>query len=221
MGHEWDFAFLLEQRHFILRGIMGTFRLAFTCVVAGMAIGLVVAAARLSPFALLRFLGTCYVEFFRNIPALVLIFWCHFTLPILTGMQPDAFVAAGTAVSLYAGGYMTEIFRSGIQSVERGQWEAARAIGFGYLGQMRYVVLPQAIRNITPPMTNQVMEVVKTTAIASTIAYGEVLYSAKLLSDQEFRPIESYTAVGIFFIVVLTLVSAASGLLERRLRRHG
>jgi polar amino acid transport system permease protein len=161
------------------------------------------------------------VEFFRNIPALVLIFWCYFTLPILTGMQPDAFVAASTAVSLYAGAYMTEIFRSGIQSIERGQWEAARAIGFGYLGQMRHVVLPQAIRNIAPPMTNQVMEVVKTTAIASTIAYGEVLYSAKLLSDQEFRPIESYTAVGIFFIVVLTLVSAASGLLERRLRRHG
>ncbi len=86
---------------------------------------------------------------------------------------------------------------------------------------MRYVVLPQAMRSIVPPLTNQVMEVVKTTAIASTIAYGEVLYSAKVLSDQEFRPIESYTAVGVFFIIVLALVSLASSLLERRLRRHG
>jgi polar amino acid transport system permease protein len=222
MGHEWDFAFLLEQRHFLLHGIVGTLRLAVTCVLAGMALGLVFAAARLSRRGPLRLLGTCYVEFFRNIPALVLIFWCYFTLPILTGMQPNAFAAAGAAVSLYAGAYMTEIFRSGIQSIEKGQWEAARAIGFGYLGQMRYVVLPQAIRNVAPPLTNQVMEIVKTTAaVASAIAYGEVLYSAKLLSDQEFRPIETYTAVGVFFIVVLALVSAASSLLERRLRRHG
>src|SRR3712207_5043454 len=136
-------------------------------------------------------------------------------------MQPNAFAAAATAVSLYAGAYMTEIFRSGIQAVERGQWEAARAMGFGYLGQMRHVVLPQALRNIMPPLTSQVMEVVKTTAVASTIAYGEVLYSAKLPSDQEFRPIESYTAVGVFFILLLALVSGASGLLERGLRRRG
>lgn len=221
MGHEWDFAFLLDQRDFILRGILGTFRLAITCVLAGMALGLVFAAARLSRFAALRLLGTCYVEFFRNIPVLVQILWCYFAIPIITGAQPGPFAAAATAVSLYAGAYMTEIFRSGIQSVEKGQWEAARAIGFGYLAQMRYVVLPQAMRSITPPLTNQVMEVVKTTAIASTIAYGEVLYSAKVLSDQEFRPIESYTAVGVFFIVVLALVSAASSLLEWRLRRHG
>lgn len=221
MGHDWDFAFLLDQRDFILRGIMGTFQLAIACVLAGMTLGLVFASARLSRFAVLRLIGTCYVEFFRNIPVLVLIFWCYFTLPILIGAQPGAFAAAATAVSLYAGAYMTEIFRSGIQSIEKGQWEAARAIGFGYLGQMRYVVLPQALRVITPPLTSQVMEVVKTTAIASTIAYGEVLYSAKLLSDQEFRPIESYTAVGVFFIIVLALVSAASSLVERRLRRHG
>lgn len=221
MGHDWDFAFLLDQRDFILRGIIGTFQLAITCVLAGMALGLVFATARLSRFLALRLIGTCYVELFRNIPALVLIFWCYFTLPILIGTQPGAFTAAATAVSLYAGAYMTEIFRSGIQSIEKGQWEAARAIGFGYLGQMRYVVLPQALRVVTPPLTSQVMEVVKTTAIASTIAYGEVLYSAKLLSDQEFRPIESYTAVGVFFIIVLALVSAASSLVERRLRRHG
>ena len=221
MGHEWDFAFLVQQQGFVLKGVTGTLRLAGTCVAAGMAIGLVFAAARLSPSAPLRLLGTGYVEFFRNIPALVLIFWCYFTLPILTGMQPNAFAAAATAVSLYAGAYMTEIFRSGIQAVERGQWEAARAMGFGYLGQMRHVVLPQALRNIMPPLTSQVMEVVKTTAVASTIAYGEVLYSAKLLSDQEFRPIESYTAVGVFFILLLALMSGASNLLERGLRRRG
>ena len=221
MGHEWDFSFLLGQWHFIRQGLLGTLRLALTCVAAGMVLGLIFATARLSRFAALRFAGTCYVEFFRNIPVLVQIFWCYFALPILTGMQPNAYTAASVAVSLYAGAYLTEIFRSGIQSIEQGQWEAARAIGFGYAGIMRNVVLPQAIRNVVPPMTSQVMEIVKTTTVASTIAYGETLYSAKLLSDQEFRPIETYTAVGVFFIVVLALLSALSILLERRLQRHG
>lgn len=220
MDHGWDFAFLLEQRDFILRGLMGTLRLAATCVVAGVILGLFFATAQLSRFAPLRLLGVAYVEFFRNIPVLVQIFWCYFTLPILTGMQPNAFSAAVVAISLYAGAYLAEIFRSGIQSIERGQWEAARAIGFGHLALMRWVVLPQAVRAVVPPLTNQVMEIVKTTTVASTIAYGEILYSAKVLSDQEFRPIESYTAVGIFFIVTLTFVSLLSSWLERRLRRH-
>lgn len=221
MGHEWDFSFLWEQRFFILRGLEGTLRLAVTCVAAGMILGLVFATARLSRFAALRAIGTAYVEFFRNIPVLVQIFWCFFALPILTGMQPNAYVASAVAVSLYAGAYLTEIFRSGIQSIETGQWEAARAIGFGYAGIMRNVVLPQAVRNVVPPLTSQVMEIVKTTTVASTIAYGETLYSAKVLSDQEFRPIETYTAVGIFFIALLAMLSALSILLERRLARHG
>lgn len=220
MDHPWDFAFLLDQRDFILRGLMATLRLSVTCVVAGIVLGLLFASARLSRFAGLRLLGTAYVEFFRNIPVLVQIFWCYFTLPILTGMQPDAFTAASVAISLYAGAYLAEIFRSGIQAIEKGQWEAARAIGFGHVALMRWVVLPQAVRHVIPPLTNQVMEIVKTTTVASTIAYGEVLYSAKVLSDQEFRPIESYTAVGAFFIILLTIVSLLSSLLERRLRRH-
>ena len=221
MGHEWDFAFLWDQRFFILQGLLGTLWLAVTCVSAGMVLGLVFATARLSRFAVLRAIGTSYVEFFRNIPVLVQIFWFFFALPILTGMQPNAYVASSVAVSLYAGAYLTEIFRSGIQSIEKGQWEAARAIGFAHGGVMRYVVLPQAVRNVVPPLTSQVMEIVKTTTVASTIAYGETLYSAKVLSDQEFRPIETYTAVGVFFIVLLALLSMLSIMLERRLARHG
>lgn len=221
MDHEWDFSFLAGQQHFIIQGLLGTLKLAVTCVIAGMILGLVFTTARLSRHAVLRVIGTCYVEFFRNIPVLVQIFWFYFALPIMTGMQPNAYAASSVAVSLYAGAYLTEIFRSGIQSIEKGQWEAARAIGFGYLGIMREVVLPQAVRNVVPPLTSQVMEIIKTTTVASTIAYGEVLYSAKVLSDQEFRPIETYTAVGVFFIVLLAILSALSILLERRLHRHG
>lgn len=221
MDHQWDFSFLLDQWPFVLRGLLATFQLTAVCLTAGVVLGLAFASARLSRLAALRLLGTAYVEFFRNIPVLVQIFWCYFALPILAGIQPNAFTAACLGISLYAGAYLTEIFRSGIQSIERGQWDGARAIGFGHLRIMALVVLPLAFRRILPAFTNQVLEIVKTTTVASTIAYGEVLYAAKLLSEQEFRPIEAYTLVGAFFITLLMLVSLASGLLERRLRLHG
>jgi polar amino acid transport system permease protein len=220
MTHQWDFGFLLTQGDFLERGLLATLSLAAVSLICGIALGLVFAAARLAPWGAVRLLGTAYVEFFRNIPVLVQIFWCYFTLPILLNVQPNAFTAASIATSLYAGAYLTEIFRSGIQSIERGQWDAARAIGFGYLRTMRHVVLPQAFRRILPAFTNQVIEIVKTTTIASTIAYAELLYAAKMLSEQEFRPIEAFTAVGIFFIAVLLVVSFLSGLLERSMRRR-
>ncbi|MBR0642344.1 amino acid ABC transporter permease [Plastoroseomonas hellenica] len=219
--HEWDFAFLIDQRHFILQGLLGTLRLAVVSLVAGTVIGLVGATARLSGSAILRAVGTGYVEFFRNIPVLVQIFWLYFSIPILTGVQPNAYAAAAIATSLYAGAYLTEVFRSGIASIEKGQWDGARAVGFGHGMTMRYVVLPQAFRRVLPAFTNQVLEIVKTTSVASTIAYAELLYSAKLLSEQEFRPIEAYTAVGAAFILVLLPTSAIAGLMERRLARHG
>jgi len=215
---QWDFSFLLEQRDFILKGFFGTLRLAAISLVFGMILGLLAAALRLSPFRALQFIGAAFVELFRNIPVLVQMFWFYFTVPIITGWQPDALAAAATALSLYGGAYFGEIFRSGIQSIERPQWDGARAIGFGYRMTMRHVILPQAFRRILPAFTNEVMEVIKSTSVASTIAYGEILYSAKVLSDQEFRPIETYTAVGAFFIGSLLLIALGSSLLERRLR---
>jgi polar amino acid transport system permease protein len=219
--HEWGFAFLIDQRHFILQGLLGTLRLAVVSLLAGTMIGLLGASARLSGSAILRAIGTSYVEFFRNIPVLVQIFWLYFSIPILTGVQPNAYVAAAIATSLYGGAYLTEVFRSGIASIEQGQWDGARAMGFGHTAMMRYVVLPQAFRRVLPAFTNQVLEIVKTTSVASTIAYAELLYSAKLLSEQEFRPIEAYTAVGLAFILVLLPAGAIAGLMERRLARHG
>ncbi|HEY4254395.1 MAG TPA: amino acid ABC transporter permease [Roseomonas sp.] len=219
--HDWDFSFLTTQRHFILQGLLGTLRLAAVSLVAGTAIGLLGAAARLAGSVVPRVLGGFYVEFFRNIPVLVQIFWLYFSIPILTGVQPNAYVAAAIATSLYGGAYLTEVFRSGIASIEKGQWDGARAMGFGQVAMLRHVVLPQAFRRVLPAYTNQVLEIVKTTSVASTIAYAELLYSAKLLSEQEFRPIEAYTAVGVAFILVLLPAGAVARLMERRMARHG
>jgi polar amino acid transport system permease protein len=174
---------------------------------------------RSSRVTALRLAATCFVEFFRNIPALVQVFWCYYALPVLTGLQGSAFVASAVALTLYSTAYLAEIYRSGIESIEPGQWEAARAIGLGYLQQMRYIILPQSIRRMIPAFTNQIIEIIKPTTVASTIAYAEVLYYAKLLSNQQYRPLESYTTAAVLLIGILLVLSYASAALERRLRR--
>ena len=219
MKYHWDFSFFLAHLDLIAAGLLNTLKLASTCLLAGLVIGAVVGVARTSASRTARALGTCYVEVFRNIPAMILIFWFYFAVPILLGIQNDRFLCAAVALSIYAGAYMAEIYRSGIQSIERGQWEAARAIGFSRRDQLRYVVLPQAIRRMIPAFTNEAVEIVKLTAIASTIAYTELLYDAKLLSDMEYRPVEAYTGIAAIFIALLFGLTFASRRLEARLRR--
>jgi polar amino acid transport system permease protein len=200
-------------------GVGRTLLLAATCLAVGLTIGVIVGVLRIQKSLLLRAVGTSYVGFFRNIPPLVQLFWFHYVLPILTGVQNNAFQSAVIAFSLYAGAYFAEIIRSGIQSIGRGQWEAARAIGMNYTRSMRFIVLPQAIKHLIPPLTNQAIDVVKLTTIASTLAYAELLYQAKLLSENEFRPLEAYTVIGGLFIGILIVLSHLSRRLERRLAK--
>lgn len=216
--YRWDFSFIVKYYPLLFDGLWAACKLAAVTLVLSMAIGLVIGAARSSRIMVLRIPAAALVEFFRNIPALVQVFWFFYAIPILVGIQSSAFTAAATALTFYSGAYFAEIFRSGILSIERGQWEASRAIGLRYTQQMRYIVLPQAIKRIIPSLTNQSIEVVKLTTVASTIAYPEVLYYAKQLSAQEFRPLEAYTAAAVSLISILLVLSYASTRLERRLR---
>ncbi len=220
MEYQWNFSFLLQQWPAIATGLWTTCKLALACLSGAIAIGLVVGLLRTQRSAIARTLGTAYVEFFRNIPALVQVFWFFYALPILTGVQNDRFLAAVTAISLYSGAYFAEIVRSGIQSIERGQWDASKALGLNYLGSMRHVVLPQAIKRILPPLTNQAIDVVKLTTLASTIAYADLLYQAKLISEVEFRPLEAYTVIGGLFLLMLIALSVLSSRFERFLSRY-
>ncbi len=216
-AYRWDFTFLYQNYPLLLDGLLATFKLAIAINVLAVLIGLVAGAARASRHAAFRVPATAYVEFFRNIPALVQVFWVFYALPILTNVQINAFVASVLALSLYNGAYLAEIFRSGIQSIERGQWEAGKALGLSYLDQMRFVVLPQAVRRIIPSLTNQAIEIVKFTTVASTISFAETLYYAKLLSEQEFRPLESYTAAAALLVTVILAMSYLARRLEMRL----
>jgi polar amino acid transport system permease protein len=221
MRYQWDFSFLIANWAVIASAFLNTLKLAATSILGGLALGLVAGAAKSARSLPLRLLGTTWIEAFRNIPAMVLVFWCFFAVPIFTGIQNDRFAVAAIALTVYASAYFGEIYRNGIQSIERGQWEAAKALGFGYLDQMRYFILPQAIRRMIPAFTNEAIEVVKLTAIASTIAYAELMYAAKQLSDTEYRPVEAYTAISILFIALLYVLSLASRRVEARMNAAG
>ncbi|WP_062364366.1 amino acid ABC transporter permease [Variovorax paradoxus] len=217
--HHWDFAAVLDNWQILASGLIGTFELALASLLCGTAIGLVVGAARYSARPLLHWPATAYVEFFRNTPVLVQIIWFFFALPILIQVDLSPYVAATLALSLNTGAFMAEIFRGGIRSIHRGQWEAARAVGMTYMQCMRRVILPQAIKRMLPAFTNRAIELFKMTTLASAIAFHEVLYGAKTIAATHFNSIEAYTTVAfIFFGLVYPMVQFLYAI-ERNLKR--
>ena len=219
MNHKWDFSSIYLYRNVLWDGFLGTLQLAIIAVACAMLVGLVVALARISRPLALRIPAMLFINFFRNIPFLVQLFWFYYAIPVLTGLQANPFMAALYALTLYGGAYFAEIYRAGIQAVDQGQWEGARAIGLSLGKTLRYVILPQAFRRVIPPLTTQVIELIKLTTVASTIAYAELLYSAKLVADQDLRPIEAYTTVAFILITMMLVISFAAARLERRLAR--
>jgi polar amino acid transport system permease protein len=163
--------------------------------------------------------ATGFVEFFRNTPVLVQILWFYYALPILLPFEISPLTAAVLGISLNSAAFSAEIYRGGIASIDRGQAEAARAIGMSQAQAMRRVILPQAIRRMLPALTNRGIEIFKMTTLASAVAYVELLQQGKLLASLEFNPIETYTVIAaVFFLCLFPLVQATYAL-ERRLRR--
>lgn len=219
MEYQWSFAFLGGYKNTLLTGALNTVRLSLVIMMCGMVLGCLLALARTSRSAWMRAVGSVYIELFRNVPSLVLLFWFYYAIPVLTGLQNERFMTAAVAFSLYTAAYFCEIFRSGVLSIPRGQWEAARALAFNRRTMFIHVILPQVVKNTLPALTNEVIEVVKISAVASTIAFPELLYQAKLMSDTEYRPVEAYSAVAVLITGFIILLSTLSYVLEHRLKK--
>ena len=157
-----------------------------------------------------------YVEVFRNTPVLVQIIWFFFALPVLTGVEVSPVMAAVLGITLNTIAFSAEVFRGGIQSIEREQWDAGKAIGMSYVQSMRRVILPQALKRMLPPLTSRGIEVFKMTTLATVVAYPETLQQAKLIASYEYNPIETYTVVALMFFVVLFPLVQLTYILERR-----
>ena len=205
---------------FLIGGLKYTLLLSITAISISFVLGLLVALPGLSENRLPRLFNRVYVEVFRSIPLLVGIFWVYLGLPILTGVTLSPFWSAVIALAVLDSAFEAEIFRGGIQSIDRGQLEAADSIGLGYIDRMRYVILPQAIRRMLPPMGNQFVYMLKMSSLASVIGVEELLRRANLLNTVEYRALEIFSVLVLEYLVLILLVSSAVRYMEHRLARQ-
>ena len=182
----------------------------------GTAIGLVLVVLRLAPAAPVRAAARFVIELFRNVPILIQLFFYYYGLPRL-GVSLDAFTCATLGLSLYSGVYIAEALRSGVLSVDRGQWDAGLAAGLSRSQTLRHVVLPQAVRLVIPPLTNLLVFTIKTSALASAITVEELTHVTETLESDTFRTFELFTAAAIAYLMLTIPLGGAARWLERRL----
>ncbi|MEP1537999.1 MAG: amino acid ABC transporter permease [Paracoccaceae bacterium] len=219
MGYNWDFATIFQNWQVFWVGLQGTLLMFGVTVVLGMSGGLIIGIMRYIKTPIAAWPARAFVEVFRNTPVLVQIIWFYYAFPILTDIETSPFLAAVLGISLNTMAFSAEIYRAGIQSIDKGQWEAGKAIGMNFAQTMRRVILPVALKRVLPALTNRGIEVFKMSTLASVVAYVETLNQAKLIADLNYNPIESYTAVAVIFFVVLYPVVQATYVIERKLGR--
>ena len=214
--YRWDFSPVFANADLLLQGLLNTFRVTAVALVFGLVLGLTLALLRLSPQRLLAWPAGFVIEVFRTTPPLVQLFWFFFALPLLMGVEMSPYLAAVVTFSIQSSAFFAEIFRAGIESIERGQWEAARAIGMNHRQSLSRIVLPQAITRMIPSFMERSIELMKTTTLVATIAYADLLYNANAIAQKTYRPLETFTAAaGIYFLVIF-----AFSLLARRVERR-
>jgi polar amino acid transport system permease protein len=195
----------------------GTVRLAIPSIILGFILGIFIGLARLSPRAWIRIPATIYVEFFRGVPLVMVIFWIWFILPILLRTKIPEFGVALTAFVIFEAAYLGEIVRAGIQSVARGQVEAATALGLRPARTMRFVVLPQALKNMIPSLVTQFIVLFKDTSLASIIGFMDLTKAAQVVNNREIRPFELYLFIAVVYWICTYSMSRYARGLEKRL----
>ena len=203
---------------FLMSGYYFTLLLSFTSILISIAVGLLIALPGLSKNPWLRNFNRVYVEIVRSVPILVLILWVYYGLPPMTGLEINVFWAGVIALALSDSAFQAEIFRAGIQSIDRGQYEASHSISLNYKDTMRFVILPQAIRRILPALGNQLVYMLKMSSLVSVIGMQELTRKANELVVTEYRPLEIYTILVLEYLVLILVVSAGVRWLERRLK---
>jgi polar amino acid transport system permease protein len=218
--YAWDFAALKPYWGLIWQGLLVTILYTVTTVVAGLVIGLVTGTLRTtSPrWVVIPLRG--YIEVFRCTPLLVQLVWVYYALPVLIGVDMTATMACFIALSLYAGSFYAEIFRGGIEAVDVGQWEAARAIGMRRGKIFRRIVLPQAIQVMIPAFINQTILQLKNTSLVSVVAVGDLLYQGSVITAASYRPLEVYTTIAALYFAVLFPLTLVADRIELRMGAH-
>ena len=211
-----DFSFIQRNLPLFLDGMIVTVQLAALAIAISLAWGLVIARARMSRVAPLRWLANAYIELVRNTPVLVQIYFIYFGFAAV-GFHISGFMSALLALAAQNGGYMAEIYRAGIQSISIKQIEGAKALGMRWRTIMSMIVLPQAIVRVIPPIGNQSILVIKDTSLASTVAVAEMMQVGKMLTERTAASYEVFFTLAALYLVLTGVVALAFRVLERRL----
>ena len=211
-----DFSILINYFDMYWNGFKVTLLISFIALIGSFFIGAIVAVMRIVPIAPLRWIAIAYVEFFRNIPLLVIVFFFYIATPSL-GLQLSGFTAGTIGLTIYTSAFIAEAIRSGILSVPTGQMEAARSSGLTYGQTMRMVILPQAIKIVVPPIGNQFINLVKNSSILALIAGTELMYQADLISAKTYVVFDVYIFVALFYLIITIPLSFGVSYLEKRL----
>ncbi len=221
----FDFAVIISNAKFLLlQGLVGigrfgggTLRLAIPAIVLGFAVGIILGLARLARRGWIHYPAAVYIELIRGIPLVMVIFWFWFLVPVILGRPVPEYWVALTAFVIFEGAYIGEIVRAGIQSVPKGQIDAATATGLNYIQTMGSVLLPQAIRNMIPSLVTQFIVLFKDTSLASIIGMMDLTKAAQTVSQRELRPFEMYLFIAVVYWVCTYSMSRFSRWLEVRM----
>ena len=217
--YTWSFAPIIQASDLFLWGAWITVVYTAGSIAIGLVLGLAVCFARLSGIGPLNWFAQGFQELFRCTPLLVQLLWIYYALPLLLGFDMPNWAAALLTLSLYAAAFYAEVFRGGIVSIDKGQFEAGAAIGMSGWQVMRRIILPQAIRRMMPAFINQSVTQFKNTSLVSVISVADLTYMASIVNGQTYRPLESYTVVAVLYFVILFPMMKFADYIEHRMRR--
>jgi His/Glu/Gln/Arg/opine family amino acid ABC transporter permease subunit len=218
--YHFDWSIVGEYFPALMLGLVVTLKVSAMSELVGIALGLIVALCRQSSFAPLRYLAIAYIDFLRSIPVLVMLLWVYYGFSILFGLNLGEMQAAVIGLGLPYSAYIAEIFRSGIQAIPPGQREAGRTLGLAKWQVMAYVVLPQAMRIIIPPMGNTVISMLKDSSLVAIIAVSDLMRQTMVAASETFRPFELYAAAAVIYYLLTFVTARIITALERRMERQ-
>ena len=208
----------LTNLKFLLSGLTTTIYISVISIIISMLLGLIVAIPSLAKNKFLTFINIGYVEIVRAVPLLVLILWIYYGLPIMTGISFSPFVSGIIALAISESAFQAEIFRAGINSIKKAQWEAGSSLGLNFFKRLRLIIFPQAIKNILPAIGNQFVYVLKMSSLVSIIGIGDLTRKANELVVTTYRPLEIYTFLILEYLILILIVSFFVRKLEKKLK---
>jgi len=213
----FNFPMMREVLPFLLKGALWTVIFSASSEIIGILFGLTTAIIRVTKIKVLNQIAVIYVDLFRGTPLLMQIIFVYYALPYV-GINLPAPLAGIVALSINSGAYVSEIFRAGIESIDKGQVEAARSLGMSYMQAMRYVVIPQTMKRVLPPLTNEFVALIKDSSLLSVIAISELMRSAKEMMTWKMNP-SSLTAAAILYLIITIPLTRLVSYLEKRMKK--